>query len=505
MGNCCSDRNRIYISYNFSDIDICNNQMIEKKLKIKEFRNKFPCFLNEFDQHFMIHISKQRADLIQTIFKYITLQNQDLTHTDIYGNNFLFYILTNKYTKIQTIKDIQNLNIYSNVSETLYSNINNEGYNFLIYAMNSENKNIQIINHYIKTIPIAQLEKCITRDNSILSLCIEKQENNLFNSILSRVNELTTRNFIKSPYRYINVFHMALQFNEEMAIKLLTSGFVNKFNIDVVNTKYILNNVQLSVFSYACLQNYEQYVLYALEKKLFTQDCIENNIFFLVNILDDDTLKKYILNNVITFSSINKRNCDGYNIFTLSIKNKTNLYQWLIENHLLNKTINVLDKYGNNPIMIASLYNLDALLVLYNLYTSYPNILFHRNYNGYDFMDILTYITKPPYEYYVNFFSTEYYDSKKDIIDVFCTMKPILVSKYVFLRYQYNSTVPQLSDNDIDESENECPICMADIANIKLNCQQKVNHTVCFKCSLLIDKCPICRHEITSKTFLVDV
>lgn len=496
------------INIDFDNIIEQSDEEFKQYISYRSNRLNLYQSIDSLGQNYLIYFSKYNPNFLKHIMSHkMKINSQDILHADNNGITTVFNIVTNKSISSDVIDQLTKTDAFTSNINNILVHTNKLNQNFIEYAIESNKMNTNAICKMIKLSPIILLENKYKRDTiyrSILAYLIFQDLHTIANAWIEKISNLSNgwASMCNTPYRYVDIVHMAMMHSEKCLISIIKHKLYIKLNIDIKKKIYITPNFdQQTVFSFACNNNMRQYVMFSLDRKLFSRSCLNQNIFQLVNIIPDDKIIKYLNNKTIPHDVFVIENNDGNTIFGESIINNQSFHQKLLEKELVTTSmLKLVNKLGNNCINLCALHNTEFLPFLYAYSKSYPDVLFCRNFEGSNFMDILTYESKVDCLYFMNFFDSSLYDSKELILRKFTTGVKLSIDEYAFLQYQYNSTVPQVNLDELT-NEQECVICVTDVMNVKFNC----DHTLCFKCSLLIDHCPLCRMRIHKKIMLVDV
>jgi hypothetical protein len=427
-------------------------------------------------------------------------------HVDNNGLTALFYIVTNPHIALNTInKLVKTKPFISNIS-SIFSHVNKFNQNFITYAIESKKINEKVLCKLIESVPAHAIESPYVKNThcSIISYLIQANYPSLVETWADKLGKICGDIKIHCgiPHQYTDVVHMGLEYGNEYLMPIMRHNLHTKLGINIKNNKYNFSkNGFQTAFVHGCNNFMDTYVKFALENKLYTHECIDKSIFYIMNILPNNELVTNIKDGIFPHTVLSMEDENGDTLFCKSIISSQLIHRKLFEHELITTSnLKFVNNLGNNCIILAAMYDVDFLPHLYAQTKNSPDILFTRNYLGIDFMDILTNNTQLDSFYFMHFFPMDMYDNKQTILYKFNNGIPLSVDEYTFLHYQYNLTTSRLDPDDIEE-EFLCIICMTDIMHVKFNC----NHKVCFRCSLLVNNCPLCRTHINKKTLLVDV
>ena len=506
--SCLNPPNYKQLNSDFEHVIRHNEAEFNDYISYKNNRDDLHRSVNCFGQNYLIVLSQYNSfllGLVCTSNKFV-IEKRDLLHADNNGLTALFYIVTNPHISLGTVNKLIKTKAFSSNISQIFSHVNKLDQNFIVHSIESKKLNEKILCKLIECASASFIESPYIKNtqHSILSYLLQANYPSLVDVWVEKLSKLNgdIKVHCGIPYKYKDVVHMGMEYGNEYLIPIIRHKLYTKLGINIKNNKYNIDKYNnITVFSYCCKNDWDIYVKYALDNKLYSRDCIEKNIFHIMHILPNDEFVMNIKDGIFPHTVLTEEDENGDTLFCKSIISSQSIHKKLLEEGLITTSNLKFKNYsGNNCIILAAMYDVDFLPFLYMQVKNNPDILFTRNYQGADFMDVLTSNAQLDSFYYMHFFPIEMYDNKQNIMYKFSNGIPLNVDEYTFLHYQYNLTASRLNPDDIEE-EFLCIICMTDIMHAKFNC----DHTVCFRCSLLVNSCPLCRAHINKKTLLVDV
>lgn len=498
MGCCISNK---YMLISSDDVTAFDQYMIANRLKNKD-KKRIVKTIDINNKNYLIAYSEKSLDCLTSCLE--LLKPEHVIHLDNNNRNFLFYLLTNKDLTCQLFTTIiNNINVRQNLNELIMVKDNDS---LIHYLIKNKDTNIMSFNILINYLTTSLLDTIIIDDESILSYAMMHSITPIVETLIIKFSNsnIISNNINKVNRNFTDIFHLASNISQEYICMLVKNGMHNKYNPNIKTIKYKYSDIDsdITIFEYACQQNMESYVKYCIMNNIYSYKALLNNMPCINRIYSPKDLINLIINKTLPSNTLYIQDDNKNTLFMKSIIDNTEFYKILVNDGYV--TIDLLKHrncYEDNSVLLAARYNLELLQILFPLLQNYPEIVLHKNNEGYDFIDILTKIKKPDVSYYFNFFDPSIYDQKETILFKFNNMNILSLSEYIFLRYQYNISYDIPYDNKNVDDNNMCPICYDDIKTVSFDCK----HELCFKCSLIINKCPLCRQKIEYKNLNITI
>ena len=447
---------------------------------------------------YLMSICKTNLDTLEQILKRNLLDIKDLQFSNK-GGNMIDYLIQNPDLSIYYVKMLFESCKFSSTVKAL---IESAECDMLFECARA--KKYDIVSYILSTIQSDQWFSKTNNDNheTVLTLAIQDKKESIVEYILNKYSSLDI-NKVCQPY--INLIHLAMYSDETIAIMLLNS----KYYENIKDVKYPNPENQtytISCFSLANVLNLDKFALTYMKTIYFKQYDVNNNAVYIYNLLDYDAFKCLIDNKYISQDNIIEKDNDGNNIIGLSLKNKNKLHKDKLHKYIQDNDSITLDmikqvnKLGDNLMIMAARYDFEFLLYLYTK-CDILKLTFHRNYRDNDFVDVLMFEADTDYPFMLNMVDT---DDFEKVMDKYYNCKTMNMQDWITVRYYVNEkilfrTKNTIVDSDVDnDSDTECMICMNGVECVEYNC----NHKVCFKCSMSIVECPLCRCKISKRSFL---
>lgn len=454
----------------------------------KQFRKIILNSKDSSDRNCLIYICQNNLSILDTILSYIT--KEQLLYRDNSNASFLHYLMANKDTNAVHIDMIYKNKKFHKYRHEIESYTDDEGNTFLIIAAICKRYdlidylNLNHIKHIIKKVNV--------HGDSLLSLSLtEKQEN----IIIHIIRSLKFKKYMMSaPKPYINIVHMLLLYNEPNIIT-----FMKRNGVIFASVAYYQYDVcqktgrSLDLFSLACKLKKGKFIQDYISQGYLSNNNIQHNIIFLSTMLQPHTILRAIQQNMRLLDSFNDT---GNNLLLHNILHKTPLVNILLNGgYINNKTIKWTNKYGNNALIHACIIkDFDLLHKMYNMYKENYEFIFKKNNDDQDFIDILMDTND---SFIFGIMDTSLYDVHDNIIKKYYQGFQLTTDENIYIRYQIKEYKTN-NETKIDEN-NECSICLNDFTQVRFDC----THELCFKCSLSMYECPICRGAIKTKDLFI--
>lgn len=440
------------------------------------------------DRNCLIYICQNNLSILDSILTYIT--KEQLLYRDKLNASFLHYLMANKDTNVVHIDMLYKNKEFQKYRQEIESYTDDEGNTFLIIAAICKRYDLidyltpKQVKHIIKRVNV--------HGDSLLSFSLVEKQRNIVTHIIKSFK--FKKYMLSSPKPYINIVHMLLLHDE---INML--AFMKKNNELFTSVAYYQYDVcqktgrSLDLFSLACKLNKDGFIKEYIRQGHLSDNNIQHNIIFLSTLLQPDIILQTIQKNMSLLDTFND---DGDNLLLHCIMNKSPLVDILLNGGYINhNTIRWTNKYGNNALIQSCIIkDFDLLYKMYNMYKENYRFIFKKNNDDQDFIDIL--MDKND-SIIFNILDTSLYDIHDKILQKYYQVFPLTTDENIYIRYQIkeykNNNKTKIDDN------NECSICLNDFTQVRFNC----NHELCFKCSLSMHECPICRGHIENKDLFI--
>ena len=491
-----------------SNFDFLNN--INSKLeplinKDKKFRKDIVNCVTPSGTNLLSYICENQIELLSLLIKHKMINKKALLYTDNDGKNFMHYLLTNPKTPTSSIQSLKKYKIFNSVKNIIFKNYDNMGNTPLISCTISGNF------HLLQNVlPITDKMRWFDKnrnENSVFTLSVTNDCNDLVTYMLNCTSDISgiVRN-IKIG-KYSDILEYSLYNNQMMALSILISLHYELLKYKVYTYKdQDGDTVYGNHFNLACIQNKKEYVSLCCQKGLIDKYDFQHNFWYISKVINSRTLVDLINKELIPYESIYIRDSYGNTSIAWSLQNNTDLYKIYFQRNKIDERIaSIRNNYGDNLVTLAAVYDVNILMYLFNAYNKNIKMMFNVNNDGEDFVDILMESAKVandyPYIYNIINVDTDY---KIKIVAKYENCKVLDSTEIASLRYLVGSSVNSEEDRQKLLSTNDditCPVCLSDVNYIRLGC----NHTLCLKCSLMINDCPICRDKIYNRKILISI